>query len=203
MQGLNPEQQRAVETVDGPLLIQAGAGSGKTKTLTHRIAYLIATNRATVYNILAVTFTNKAAKEMRERVAHLLGEQAENRGFMPYMGTFHSICVRLLRQDGESIGVPRSFVIFDEGDRLAAIKQVSKQLMVDEKAFPPRTLSGLISSAKNEMVTPEEYASTATTPAQHIASRVYPLYERSLHDASALDFDDLINRTVRMLKTQP
>src|SRR3954452_112544 len=131
--GLNPEQRRAVETTEGPLLIQAGAGSGKTKTLTHRIAYLIATRRATPFNILSVTFTNKAAKEMRGRVAMLLAESADNRGFMPYMGTFHSICVRLLRQDGESIGIPRSFVIFDESDRLATVKQVSKRLMIAEK----------------------------------------------------------------------
>src|SRR5476651_1216209 len=121
--GLNPEQRRAVETTEGQLLTQAGAGSGKTKTLTHRIAYLIATRRATPFNILAVTFTNKAAKEMRERVGHLLGQRADSRSFMPYMGTFHSICVRLLRQDGEAIGVPRSFVIFDESDRQAAIKR--------------------------------------------------------------------------------
>src|SRR6185503_2332854 len=114
--GLNPEQRRAVETTEGPLLIQAGAGSGKTKTLTHRIAHIIASKKATPYNILAVTFTNKAAREMRERVAHLLGADANDRGFMPYMGTFHGICVRLLRQDGEHIGVPRSFVIFDETD---------------------------------------------------------------------------------------
>src|SRR3954471_17823219 len=138
--GLNPEQRRAVETTEGPLLIQAGAGSGKTKTLTHRIAYLIASNKATPYNILAVTFTNKAAKEMRERVAHLLGQQAENRSFMPYMGTFHGICVRLLRQDGEAVGIPRSFVIFDEADRQVTVKRAAKQLMIDEKTFPPRVL---------------------------------------------------------------
>lgn len=202
LEGLNPEQRRAVETTEGPLLIQAGAGSGKTKTLTHRIAYLIATQRATPYNILAVTFTNKAAKEMRERVAGLLGENAENRGFMPYMGTFHGICVRLLRQDGESIGIPRSFVIFDESDRQAAIKQVSKQLMIDEKAFPARVISGLISSAKNEMITPEVYAGSASSPAQQAAAKVFPIYERSLREAAALDFDDLINRTASMLKTQ-
>ncbi len=199
---LNPEQRRAVETTEGPLLIQAGAGSGKTKTLTHRIAYLIATHRATPYNILAVTFTNKAAKEMRERVGSLLGQRADNRGFMPYMGTFHGICVRLLRQDGEHIGIPRSFVIFDESDRQAAIKQASKQIMLDEKAFPARVLGSLISSAKNELITPAEYAATAKSPAQQAAAQVFPLYERSLKDAAALDFDDLINRTVTLLKTQ-
>jgi DNA helicase-2/ATP-dependent DNA helicase PcrA len=203
LEGLNPEQRRAVETTEGPLLIQAGAGSGKTKTLTHRIAYLIAANKATPFNILAVTFTNKAAKEMRGRVAKLLGENPENRGFMPYMGTFHGICVRLLRQDGEHVGIPRSFVIFDESDRQAAVKQVSKQLMIDEKAFPARLLSSLISSAKNEMLTPAGYASAASSPAQAAAAKIYPLYERSLKDASALDFDDLINRTVQLMESQP
>ncbi len=203
LEGLNPEQQRAVKTTEGPLLIQAGAGSGKTKTLTHRVAYLIAGKKATPYNILAVTFTNKAAREMRDRVAKLLGEKADNRGFMPFMGTFHGICVRLLRQDGEAIGIPRSFVIFDETDRQAAVKQVSKQLMIDEKAFPARVLSSLISSAKNEMISPAEYSGTATSPAQNTAARIYPLYEKALKDASALDFDDLINRTVQMLKTKP
>jgi DNA helicase-2/ATP-dependent DNA helicase PcrA len=122
---------------------------------------------------------------------------------MPYMGTFHGICVRLLRQDGEAVGIPRSFVIFDETDRQAAVKQVSKQLMIDEKAFPARVLSGLISSAKNEMVSPEEYTGAAASPAQQAAARVYPLYEKALKEASALDFDDLINRTVSMLKTKP
>jgi len=190
-----------VETTEGPLLIQAGAGSGKTKTLTHRIAYLIANKKATPYNILAVTFTNKAAQEMRTRVAQLLGERAENRSFMPYMGTFHSICVRLLRQDGEAVGIPRSFVIFDESDRQAAIKQVSKQLMLDEKAFPARLLSGLISNAKNDMISPAEYTGVANSPAQKMAARVFPLYESSLKQASALDFDDLINRTVQMFKS--
>jgi DNA helicase-2/ATP-dependent DNA helicase PcrA len=197
--GLNPEQARAVETTEGPLLIQAGAGSGKTKTLTHRIAYLIASHRATPYNILSVTFTNKAAKEMRERVAHLLGESAENRGFMPYMGTFHSICVRLLRQDGEHISIPRSFVIFDESDRQSAVKQASKQLMIDEKAFPARMIASQISSAKNDMMTPQEFDSTASSPGARAAAQVYPLYEKMLKDASALDFDDLILKTVDML----
>ncbi len=203
LNGLNPEQKRAVETTDGPLLIQAGAGSGKTKTLTHRIAYLIATGKATPYTILAVTFTNKAAKEMRERVAKLLGQNADNRSFMPYMGTFHSICVRLLRMDGEHIGIPRSYVIFDEADRLSAVKRVSRELHVDEKAFPPRTIASLISSAKNELIGPDEYASAARSPAARVTAEVYPLYEKALREASALDFDDLINRTVHLLQSQP
>jgi DNA helicase-2/ATP-dependent DNA helicase PcrA len=200
---LNPEQRRAVETTDGPLLIQAGAGSGKTKTLTHRIAYLIATNRATPFNILAVTFTNKAAKEMRERVAALLGHSAQERSFMPYMGTFHSICVRLLRQDGEHIGLPRSFVIFDEQDRQTAVKQASKQLGVDEKAFPAKAISGLISSAKNELVDAASYLSSANSPAQRVAADVFPVYEKILKDAGALDFDDLIMKMVVLLATKP
>lgn len=199
LEGLNLEQRRAVETIDGPLLILAGAGSGKTKTLTHRIAYLIANQKATPYNILAVTFTNKAAKEMRGRVAQLLGENSDNRSFMPYMGTFHGICVRLLRQDGEHIGVPKNFVIFDESDRLNAVKQACKTVMVDEKSFTPRTLASIISNAKNEMLTPSAYTGIASGPTQKIASQIYPIYERVLKDAGALDFDDLINKTVTLL----
>lgn len=201
VEGLNPEQRRAVETTEGPLLIQAGAGSGKTKTLTHRIAYLIASRKSSPFNILAVTFTNKAAKEMRERVAKLLDEDPDNRSFMPYMGTFHSICVRILRQDGEAIGIPRSFVIFDEADRMQAVKQACKQKMIDEKSFPAKVLAGLISNAKNELISPEEYADTAgSTPAQRAAADIYPLYQKALHDAAALDFDDLIHRTATMLQ---
>ena len=196
--GLNPEQARAVETTEGPLLILAGAGSGKTKTLTHRIAYLIASHKATPYNILAVTFTNKAAREMRERVAGLAGESADNRGFMPYMGTFHGICVRLLRQDGEFVNVPRNFVIFDESDRQSAIKQASKQLMLDEKTYPARTISSIISNAKNDLTTPD----TSGGPVQRAAAQVYPIYQNILKQAGALDFDDLISRTVHMLQTK-
>ncbi|MDB5186257.1 MAG: pcrA [Candidatus Saccharibacteria bacterium] len=201
--GLNDEQRRATETTEGPLLILAGAGSGKTKTLTHRISYMIATHRATPFNILAVTFTNKAAKEMRERVAKLLGENPNNRSFMPYMGTFHGICVRILRQDGEYIGVPRNFVIFDESDRQSAIKHASKQAMIDEKSFPPRTLGSIISNAKNELVTPQEFAGAGSGPVQRAAAQIYPLYQKSLKDAGALDFDDLIGKVVALLQTHP
>jgi DNA helicase-2/ATP-dependent DNA helicase PcrA len=203
LEDLNSEQRKAVETTEGPLLILAGAGSGKTKTLTHRIAYLLATNKATPFNILAVTFTNKAAGEMRERVAKILGASPDNRGLIPYLGTFHSICVRLLRQDGEAIEIPRNFVIWDESDRQAAIKQASKQAGINEKTYPPRLLTSLISSAKNEMVSPAEFTSTANGPAGQAAAKVYPLYEKSLREAGALDFDDLIGRTVSLLANHP
>ena len=187
-------------TTEGPLLIQAGAGSGKTKTLTHRIAYLIATRQATPYSILAVTFTNKATKEMRSRVADLLGQSADDRRFMPWMGTFHSICVRLLRMDGEHMGIPHSYVIFDEADRLSTVKRICKELQVDEKSFPPRTVASYISSAKNDMIGPAEYRETAASPTAQVVAKVYPLYQAALKDAMALDFDDLIWRTVQLLE---
>jgi DNA helicase-2/ATP-dependent DNA helicase PcrA len=200
LEGLNPEQRRAVETTEGPLLIQAGAGSGKTKTLTHRIAYIIATDKASTNSILTVTFTNKAAKEIRLRVAKILGEREENFNFMPFMGTFHGICVKLLRIDGDQIGVPKTFVIFDDQDRLSTIKRVSKQLHIDEKAFPARGSLHLISSAKNEFLSPNEYQEIAQTPSQKVAAQIYPVYEKELKNASALDFDDLINKAVQLMK---
>ena len=199
---LNPEQRRAVETTEGPLLIQAGAGSGKTMVLTRRIAYLIAEGKATTSSILAVTFTNKAAREMRERVARLLGQSADNRAFMPWMGTFHSICVRILRRDGEYIGLSPRFVIFDEADRVNAVKQASRRLQLDEKSFPARGLAGLISGAKNELMGPTAYAGTASSPNQQAAAQVFPLYEAILKDAAALDFDDLIGKTVQLLSNK-
>ncbi len=201
--GLNSEQRRAVVTTEGPLLIQAGAGSGKTKTLTHRIAYLVGTGQTTPYNILAVTFTNKAAREMRERLAHLLGQRPDDRAFLPYMGTFHGICVKLLRRDGNYAGVPSNFIIFDEGDRLATIKQAAKHLMVDEKSYPPRQISNLISNAKNELISPTDYHSRANSPLERIAADIFPLYEHALKEAGALDFDDLISKTVTMLENNP
>lgn len=203
LDSLNPEQQKAVKTTEGPLLILAGAGSGKTKTLTHRIAYIMTKNLAAPAEILAVTFTNKAAREMRQRVAELLGQSADRRDFMPYMGTFHSICVRILRQDGEHIGMSSRFVIFDEADRQTVIKKIAKQLMIDEKQYPPRALAAIISSAKNELVSPADFNSTATTPTQKIAARMFPLYEQELRGANALDFDDLIGRTVALLAGNP
>ena len=203
LEGLNLEQQKAVQTTEGPLLILAGAGSGKTKTLTHRIAYLIGENLATPYEILAVTFTNKAAGEMRQRVAELLGQNSQNRSFMPYMGTFHSICVRLLRQEGEHIGLPTNFIIFDESDRQSLIKQIVKQQKIDDKKSPVRSIAGMISGAKNELISPAEFAGTAGTPLQKIAAQVFPLYEKGLRAQNALDFDDLIGRTVALFANNP
>lgn len=206
LEGLNPEQARAVKVTAGPLLIQAGAGSGKTKTLTHRIAYLIASGQATPSQILAVTFTNKAAKEMRSRIWAIMNnlpvdhETRVPANFMFWMGTFHSVCVKILRRDGEFIGVPKNFVIFDESDRLSAVKQVSKKLGLDEKTYPARRIAGLISSAKNEMLSPEEYLRTVNGPAQEAAAKVFPSYEVLLRDNRALDFDDLINKTARLLR---
>lgn len=197
---LNQEQQRAVDTTEGPLLILAGAGSGKTKTLTHRIYHILNSKLASPYQILAVTFTNKAANEMRERVSELLGAQSGDRTFMPYMGTFHGICVRLLRQDGEYVGVPKNFIIFDESDRQTLVKSISKQLTLDEKQHPPRAISSIISSAKNELMGPSLYDSIAKTPTQKAAARVFPLYQKSLKEQGALDFDDLISKMVSLLE---
>lgn len=197
--GLNDAQKTAVLHENGPLLILAGAGSGKTKTLTHRIAYLISERGLYPNQIMAVTFTNKAAKEMRERLAHLLGASPDDRSFMPWMGTFHSICVRILRRWGENAEIPKNFVILDEADRLSLIKTAMKELHITDKQFSPRSISGAISGAKNDLVTPAEYASLAKMPAQKTAAEVFPRYERLRREAKALDFDDLLIETVRLL----
>ena len=198
-EGLNEAQATAVVAEDGPVLILAGAGSGKTKTLTHRIAHLVGEKGIWPNQILAVTFTNKAAKEMRERLAHLLGEP-NTRGFMPWMGTFHGICVRLLRQDGGLIGIQANFVIYDEDDRQGLIKQAMKDQGVTDAKIKPRVVSGMISTAKNEMVGPEEFGQTANYPFQQSVAKIYKAYERLRKEAGALDFDDLLLETVRLFK---
>lgn len=198
-EGLNEAQSEAVKAETGPLLILAGAGSGKTKTLTHRIAYLIGEKGIWPNQILAVTFTNKAAKEMRERLAHLL-EQPNTRGFMPWMGTFHGICVRLLRQDGHSIGIRHNFVIYDEDDRQGLIKQAMKDQGVTDAKIKPRVVSGMISTAKNEMIGPDEYEQSANYPFQKSVAKIYHAYEALRKEAGALDFDDLLLETVRLFR---
>jgi len=203
LKDLNPAQADAVKTTSGPLLILAGAGSGKTKTLTHRIAYLIANESVWPNEILAVTFTNKAAREMRERLGVLLGQDGGARNFMPWMGTFHGICVRLLRHDGDKIGISANYVIYDEDDRQGLIKQAMKQLSIGDKQIKPRVVSSLISNAKNELVTPEEFEASANYPFQKEVARIYTLYEKLRKDAGALDFDDLLIETVRLFREHP
>ncbi len=199
---LNAAQRQAVEMASGPLLILAGAGSGKTKTLTYRIAYLLTEKQIWPNEILAVTFTNKAAREMRERLAVLTGQQ-NNRRFMPWMGTFHGICVRILRQDGEAIGVQKNFVIYDEDDRQGLIKQAMKQLSIGTDKIKPRGVSAAISSAKNDLIDPESYAADAHYPQQQAIAKIYELYERLRDAAGALDFDDLLIETVRLFRDVP
>jgi DNA helicase-2/ATP-dependent DNA helicase PcrA len=203
LDGLNPAQSEAVQTISGPLLILAGAGSGKTKTLTHRIAYLIANESIWPNEILAVTFTNKAAREMRDRLGILLQQNSSDRGFMPWMGTFYGICVRLLRIEGEHIGLPRNFVIYDEDDRQGLIKQAMKQLSIGDNEVKAKSVSSVISSSKNEMVGPDEYEAKANLPYQKNIAKIYKKYEQMRKTAGALDFDDLLLEAVRLLRDVP
>ena len=199
LDGLNDAQKAAVAYTDGPLLVLAGAGSGKTKTLTHRIAYLLTHERVWPNEILAVTFTNKAAREMRERLAALI-DQPNTRQFMPWMGTFHGICVRILRRDGPAIGVPSNFIIYDEADRQGLIKQAMKQLSIAPDKLKPRSVSAAISNAKNDLLTPDDYAAAAQYPNQQHIAKIYDRYEQLRSEAGALDFDDLLIETVRLLR---
>ncbi len=203
LEDLNLAQKEAVQTTSGPLLILAGAGSGKTKTLTHRIAYLIDHEAIWPSEILAVTFTNKAAREMRERLGKLLNQDSSRRDFMPWMGTFHSICVRLLRRDGEAINIARNFIIYDEDDRRGLIKQVIKSLAIQQKDIKASAVSSIISNAKNEMIDPKEYKASAQFPYQKTIADIYKEYESLKKLAGALDFDDLLLETVRLLREAP
>jgi len=192
---LNPQQKEAVTHGEGPLLIFAGAGSGKTRVLTVRIAYLIATRRVWPDRLLAVTFTNKAAREMRSRVEALVGERASKM----WVGTFHATAVRILRREAGRIGMPSSFVIFDEDDTRAAIKRVMDELKLDPKRYPPAGLSHAISQAKNELKTPATFPNRSY--ADEIVRRVYESYQELLRRSGGLDFDDLIMKLVELLQT--
>jgi ATP-dependent DNA helicase pcrA len=200
--GLNDDQARAVTHGDGPLLILAGAGSGKTKTLTHRIAYLIGELKVFPSRILAVTFTNKAAKEMRQRLAQLLSENADNRQFMPWMGTFHSICVRILRMDGASIGLDRRFLIYDTDDQVSLMKQIMKARGLTDKDIKPRAVLSVISNAKNEMRSAEDFSMSARGPREQKIAELFFAYEKALKEAAALDFDDILIKTVELLRSK-
>lgn len=217
LEGLNPAQLGAVKQASGPLLILAGAGSGKTKTLAHRIAYLMQNQEVWPNEILAVTFTNKAARELRERVWRLVGAASngavrrlqgeerlsesisENlvegpappRNFAPWMGTFHGICVRLLRLDGAAIDIQPNYVIYDEDDRQSLKKTAMKELSVDTQQIKPRMISSIISNAKNDLKTPADMEASSSYPNQRQIAKVYARYERLRKEAGALDFDDL------------
>lgn len=204
---LNPEQLRAVLTTEGPVLILAGAGSGKTKTLTHRIAYLIDEKKVSPDNILAVTFTNKAAGEMRERVERLLLQSAaaEFGGLkLPqYIGTFHNICCRILRREIEVLGYEKSFNIFDSQDQEALVKKAMKELEINPDQVRPRALLEAISRAKNAFIDEEQFALSAQSYYEEIVTKVYAWYQKELRTQSALDFDDLIMLTVKLFQEYP
>ncbi|MEN0642630.1 DNA helicase PcrA [Alkalicoccobacillus gibsonii] len=199
LSGLNPEQREAVTTTEGPLLLMAGAGSGKTRVLTHRIAYLLREKEVAPWSVLAITFTNKAAREMKDRVAGLVGPIAED----IWISTFHSMCVRILRRDIDRMGYSRSFSILDSTDQLSVIKQILKKQNIDPKKFDAKSILATISGAKNELQKPTEFAAKATGPFQEVASDVYTEYQKRLKQNNALDFDDLIMKTIELFKLVP
>lgn len=194
--GLNDAQRAAVTHGDGALLILAGPGSGKTRVITHRIAWLIRERRIAPWQILAVTFTNKAAREMRDRAARLIGEDAA----ALHMGTFHAMCARWLRIDGEAIGVPREFAIYDDADQLGVMKRVLEELRIDPRQFPPRSVLTRISAAKSDMLGPAELLARARTYPEEVAARAYERYEAALRRAGGLDFDDLLLRAIDLFR---
>ena len=196
---LNKEQQEAVRHTEGPLLIMAGAGSGKTRVLTHRIAYLMDEKEVSPRNILAITFTNKAAREMKDRVSRLVGAQGEQM----WVSTFHSMCVRILRRDIDRIGYSNIFTILDSSDQLSVIKQVLKNLYMDPKKFDPRAMVGPISTAKNELITDEEFSKHAGNFYDRQVAQVYEGYQKMLRKNQSLDFDDLIMQTIHLFQRIP
>ena len=196
LSGLNPPQREAVEHPGGPLLVLAGAGSGKTRVLTHRIAYLLATGQARPGEILAITFTNKAAAEMRERVGDLIGRSVR----AMWVTTFHSSCARMLRVDAERLGYSKGFTIYDQGDSLRMVKRCLTELGVDPKRYPPRAVQGKISGAKNQLIDPSGYSEMMVGGFEEVVAETFPLYEKRMLEANAMDFDDLLVRTVNVLE---
>lgn len=199
LEGLNQQQQEAVTHSGAPLLVVAGAGSGKTRVLTRRIAYLMAVRGVAPYEILAITFTNKAAGEMKERVAELVGPVARSM----WVSTFHSACVRMLRQEASRLGYGNSFSIYDQADSLRLITIVSKELNLDIKRYPPRQFQSMISNAKNELLGPSQYLAATQNQFEQVVAEVYTVYQRRLQQANAMDFDDLILKTVEAMQRFP
>jgi DNA helicase-2/ATP-dependent DNA helicase PcrA len=196
---LNPAQREAVETIDGPLLIVAGPGSGKTRVITHRVAYLIKVCGINPHRIMAVTFTNKAAREMAERLEKLLGQTAGDLT----LGTFHAICARILRQEGKAIGLDSRFVIYDEEDQLSLIKQSLQELDLDPKQYTPKAIQSAVKYAKSRLLTPADYAQQTSNYFEGVVQRVYERYQQSLTRSHGVDFDDLLMRTVQLFDDHP
>ena len=199
LDGLNPSQRDAVVHSGSPLLIVAGAGSGKTRVLTNRIAYLLAECGVAPYEVMAITFTNKAAGEMRERVATLVGPRARSM----WVTTFHSACVRILRQEASIAGFSSSFSIYDQADSVRLVTLIGRDLNLDPKRYPPRQIAAMISNAKNELIGPADYTNQAKTHIEEVVAECYVLYQKRLRDANAFDFDDLILKTVEVLQRFP
>jgi DNA helicase-2/ATP-dependent DNA helicase PcrA len=196
---LNPAQREAVEAIKGPVLILAGPGSGKTRVITHRVAYLVKLCGVGPHHIMAVTFTNKAAREMRERLEQLLGQAVE----ALTLGTFHAICARILRRDGKAIGLESSFVIYDEDDQVRLMKQTLEELNLDVKQYAPQALRSTISAAKSHLISSEDYAEWVSSYFEEIVHRVYQRYQQLLGQAQAVDFDDLLMKTVQLFRDHP
>ncbi|MDV4705188.1 DNA helicase PcrA [Enterococcus faecium] len=199
LNGMNPRQKEAVLHTDGPLLLMAGAGSGKTRVLTHRIAYLIEEKEVNPWNILAITFTNKAAKEMKERVNAILASGGED----VWVSTFHSMCVRILRRDVDFIGYNRNFTIIDSSEQLTLMKRILKELNIDPKKYDPRSILGTISQAKNSLQPPQDFAKMQGSYYEEIAAKCYAAYQKELQYNQCMDFDDLIMNTIRLFEEHP
>ena len=199
LEGLNPAQREAVETIEGPLLILAGPGSGKTRVIAHRVAYLIKVCGISPYRILAVTFTNKAAQEMKERLYQLLGSSVEELT----LGTFHAICARILRRDGTHIALDPRFVIYDSDDQLSLVKRSLQELDLDPKRYSPRVFLSAISAAKSRLLEHEDYVQYSTSYFHEVVQRVYQSYQQLLGESKALDFDDLLMKTVYLFRQRP
>ena len=200
LEELNPKQREAVENTEGPCLVIAGAGSGKTKVLTYKIAYLMQEKNVKPWNILAITFTNKAASEMRDRAEALIGENINDL----WLGTFHSICVRILRKFIDRLGFDSSFAIFDTSDQKTLIKNCLKDLNIDTKLFTEKSVINEISNAKNEMIEPNVYMEEHSNDYRKgIIAKVYSLYQQRLKQNNAIDFDDIINFTIKILMENP
>ena len=199
LKGLNPQQKKAVQITEGPLLVVAGAGSGKTSVLTRRIAYLVAEKGIAPWNILAITFTNKAATEMKEREYQLLGQQADG----IWMSTFHALCVRILRRDAEKISYSGNFSIADSAEQLTLIKHIQKKQNINPKMYEPRRILSAISNGKNDLLTPDAFSASAASPFEKITAQVYQEYQKRLKNDQIMDFDDLIMQTLVLFKKAP